>query len=347
MLALTMDSVNKIYGSGTIMKMSDTPHECIDCFPSGNILLDLALKVGGLPKGRIVEIFGSESSGKTTIALQAIASVQKAGGTAVFIDTEYAFDPLYASKIGVNTEELLICQPNDGEEAFDVCEALVRSGAVEIIVIDSVSAIVPRAEIEGSMEECPVGLLSRLMGQALRKLTAILNHTNCVILFVNQMRYDIRTGKEKATGGSALKYFSSLRLEVRRGESIVSNNIVIGKKVTIRVVKNKVGSPFGECTLDLIFGEGILCEKEMLQAALEKKFIQRSGRYYYYIGERIAQCESDAIRYLIDNHDVYEELDELIHKGYISRLIEEQTTDDEDDEEIRRLHEIELMYSDL
>ena len=337
MLSLALDNVNRAFGAGTVVKMGDAPRMDIETIPTGNVKIDLALKIGGLPKGRIIEIFGREASGKTTVALQVVAAVQRAGGFAIYIDTEYAFNPAYAEKIGVDINELYISQPNDGEEAFEVCETAVRSGAIDVVVIDSVSALVPRAEIEGSYEDCPAGLHARLMSQGLRKLNAILSQSGCTLVFVNQMRYDIRNGKEISTGGRALKYYSSIRLKVGRVENIVSNNMVVGSRIAINVVKNKVAPPGGECTLDLVFGMGISCEKDMLEVALEKKYLQRSGKYYFYQGDRIGTNVAEAIQYLVDNPDVYEELDELVHKGYVSRIILEPATDDDD--ELRMLYE--------
>jgi len=347
LLSLVLDNVNRTFGAGTVVRMGDAPCRDIETIPTGNVKLDLALTIGGLPKGRIIEIFGSEASGKTTVALQIVAAAQRAGGFAVYIDTEYAFNPDYAEKIGVDTKELYVAQPNDGEEAFEVCEAMVRSGAIDVIVIDSVSALVPRAEIEASCEDCPTGLHARLMGQGLRKLNAILSQSSCILVFINQVRYDIRNGKEITTGGHALRYYSAIRLKIGRGVNLIRNKMVVGNRITIKVVKNKVGPPGGECTLDLIYGTGISCEKEMLEVALEKQYIQKSGDYYYYGRARIATGEVDAIRFLYDNHEVYEELDQLIHKGYVSRLIEEPTTDDNDDDaEIRRLLDIEMMWKE-
>ena len=284
--------IEKQFGKGSIMKLGSNEHREIDVVPSGSISLDVALGIGGYPKGRIIEIYGPESSGKTTFALHAIAEIQKQGGKAAFIDAEHSLDPNYASKLGVNINELLLSQPDNGEQALEICEALVRSGAIGIIVIDSVAALVPQAEIEGEMGDSHVGLQARLMSQALRKLSGIINKTNTVAIFINQLREKVGVmfgNPEVTPGGRALKFYSSIRLEIRRSEQLKSGSDVIGNKTSIKVVKNKMAPPFKTCSVDIMYGEGISAEGELVDLASEAAIVEKSGAWYSYNGEKIGQ----------------------------------------------------------
>ena len=286
--------IEKQFGKGSIMKLGSNEHREIDVVPSGSISLDVALGIGGYPKGRIIEIYGPESSGKTTFALHAIAEIQKQGGKAAFIDAEHSLDPNYASKLGVNINELLLSQPDNGEQALEICEALVRSGAIGIIVIDSVAALVPQAEIEGEMGDSHVGLQARLMSQALRKLSGIINKTNTVAIFINQLREKVGVmfgNPEVTPGGRALKFYSSIRLEVRRSEQLKSGSDVIGNKTSIKVVKNKMAPPFKTCSVDIMYGEGISAEGELVDLASEAAIVEKSGAWYSYNGEKIGQVK--------------------------------------------------------
>ena len=274
--------IEKQFGKGSIMKLGSNEHREIDVVPSGSISLDVALGIGGYPKGRIIEIYGPESSGKTTFALHAIAEIQKQGGKAAFIDAEHSLDPNYASKLGVNINELLLSQPDNGEQALEICEALVRSGAIGIIVIDSVAALVPQAEIEGEMGDSHVGLQARLMSQALRKLSGIINKTNTVAIFINQLREKVGVmfgNPEVTPGGRALKFYSSIRLEIRRSEQLKSGSDVIGNKTSIKVVKNKMAPPFKTCSVDIMYGEGISVEGELVDLASEAAIVEKIGEW--------------------------------------------------------------------
>ena len=284
--------IEKQFGKGSIMKLGSNEHREIDVVSSGSISLDVALGIGGYPKGRIIEIYGPESSGKTTFALHAIAEIQKQGGKAAFIDAEHSLDPNYASRLGVNIDELLLSQPDNGEQALEICEALVRSGAIGIIVIDSVAALVPQAEIEGEMGDTHVGLQARLMSQALRKLSGIINKTNTVAIFINQLREKVGVmfgNPEVTPGGRALKFYSSIRLEIRRSEQLKLGSDVIGNKTSIKVVKNKMAPPFKSCSVDIMYGEGISSEGELVDLASEASIIEKSGAWYSYNGEKIGQ----------------------------------------------------------
>ena len=291
-LEQVMAEIEKQFGKGAIMKLGSEDHMEIEVTPSGSLSLDVALGVGGLPKGRIIEIYGPESSGKTTIALQAVAEVQKRGGRAAFIDAEHALDPVYAKKLGVNIDELLLSQPDTGEQALEICEALVRSQAVAIVVIDSVAALVPQAEIEGEMGDSHVGLQARLMSQALRKLSGIINKTNTTAIFINQLREKVGVmfgNPETTPGGRALKFYASVRLDVRRGEQIKVGDSIIGNKTTIKVVKNKVAPPFKTAVVDMMYGEGVSHEGELIDLATEINVLEKSGAWYSYNGEKIGQ----------------------------------------------------------
>ncbi|MDE6292784.1 MAG: recombinase RecA, partial [Bacilli bacterium] len=318
-LEQVMAEIEKQFGKGAIMKLGSESHMEIETTPSGSLSLDIALGVGGFPKGRIIEIYGPESSGKTTIALQAVAEVQKAGGRAAFIDAEHALDPVYAKNLGVNLDELLLSQPDTGEQALEICEALVRSNAVSVVVIDSVAALVPQAEIEGEMGDSHVGLQARLMSQALRKLSGIINKTNTTAIFINQLRekVGIMFGNPETTpGGRALKFYASVRLDVRRGEQIKMGDSVIGNKTTIKVVKNKVAPPFKVATVDIMYGEGVSYEGELVDLAAEVDVIEKSGAWYAYNGEKIGQGKENAKIFLKNNPEVAAEIEDQIREHY-------------------------------
>ena len=306
--------IDKQFGKGSLMKLGDNKETLgVEVIPSGSILLDEALGVGGYPKGRIIEIYGPESSGKTTLALHAIAESQKRGGIAAFIDAEHALDPGYARALGVNIDELWISQPDNGEQALEITESLVRSGAVDIIVVDSVAALTPQAEIEGDMGDSHVGLQARLMSQALRKLTGILSKSNTTIIFINQIRMKIGVmfgNPETTTGGNALKFYASVRMDVRRIESIgKSADEVTGNRVRVKIVKNKVAPPFRKCELDLLFGNGISYTGSLLDAALKYNLIEKAGAWYSYNGEKIGQGRDKTLEYIAQNNDFATELD--------------------------------------
>jgi len=304
--------IDKQFGKGSIMKLGDARETLdVDVIPSGSLLLDEALGVGGYPKGRVIEIYGPESSGKTTLALHAIAECQKQGGTAAFIDAEHALDPTYAKNLGVNIDELWISQPDNGEQALEITESLVRSGAVDIIVIDSVAALTPRAEIEGDMGDSVMGIQARLMSQALRKLTGILAKSNCTIIFINQLRMKIGVmfgNPETTTGGNALKFYASVRMDVRRIESIGKNSDeVTGNRVRVKIVKNKVAPPFKKCELDLMFGSGISYTASMLDAALKYGLVEKSGSWFSMNGEKIGQGRDRTLEYFDNNPEILKE----------------------------------------
>ncbi len=309
--------IDKQFGKGSLMRLGDAEGTLdIECIPSGSLLLDEALGVGGYPKGRIVEIYGPESSGKTTLALHAIAECQKAGGTAAFIDAEHALDPGYAKNLGVNTDELWISQPDNGEQALEITESLVRSGAVDIIVVDSVAALTPQAEIEGDMGDSHMGVQARLMSQALRKLTGILAKSNTTIIFINQLRMKIGVmfgNPETTTGGNALKFYASVRMEVRKIESIgKGQDDIVGNRVRVKIVKNKVSPPFKKCELDLLFGKGISYTGSMLDAALKYEMVEKSGSWYSYNGEKIGQGRDKTLEYFESNPELVKELVEKL-----------------------------------
>ncbi len=311
--------IEKQFGKGAVMKLGDNEHREIDVVSSGSISLDVALGIGGYPKGRIIEIFGPESSGKTTFALHAIAEIQKKGGRAAFIDAEHALDPQYAAKIGVNINDLLLSQPDNGEQALEICEALVRSGAIGIIVIDSVAALVPQAEIEGEMGDSHVGLQARLMSQALRKLSGIINKTNTVCIFINQLREKVGVmfgNPEVTPGGRALKFYSSIRLEIRKGEQIKLGNDIVGNKTNVKVVKNKMAPPFKTCTLEIAYGEGISKTGEVVDLATDANIIEKSGAWYSYNGEKIGQGRENVKELLKNNKKLYDELEKKVRDFY-------------------------------
>ena len=318
-LEQVMADIEKQFGKGAIMKLGSSEHMNIDVTSTGSLTLDIALGVGGYPKGRIIEIYGPESSGKTTIALHAIAEVQKAGGTAAFIDAEHALDPVYAKKLGVNIDELLLSQPDTGEQALEIAEALVRSGALDIIVVDSVAALVPKAEIDGDMGDAHVGLQARLMSQALRKLAGVINKSKCVIVFINQLREKVGVmfgNPETTPGGRALKFYASVRLDIRRVESLKQDGEVIGNRTRVKVVKNKVAPPFREAEFDIIYGKGISKEGNILDAAVNLDIVEKSGSWFSYNGERIGQGRENVKEYLAKNPKIAEEIEGKIRANY-------------------------------
>jgi recombination protein RecA len=340
-LESALAQIEKSFGKGSVMKLGESGATMnVEAVPTGSLSLDVALGIGGFPKGRIIEIYGPESSGKTTVALHAVAEVQKRGGIAGFIDAEHALDPAYAAKIGVDIDNLYISQPDDGEQALEITETLVRSGAVDIIVIDSVAALVPKAEIDGDMGDSHVGLQARLMSQALRKLTAVINRNNCIVIFINQLREKVGVvygNPETTTGGRALKFYSSVRMEVRRIDAVKVNGEVIGNHVRAKVVKNKVAPPFKEAEFDIMFGEGISKEGDILDLAVSCDIIQKSGAWFAYEGEKIGQGRENAKSYLKQNPDLLSEIDarvrEKLHVGVNQAVITDNADDEEPPEE--------------
>ena len=311
--------IEKQFGKGSVMKLGENEHRNIDVIPSGSLSLDINLGIGGYPKGRIIEIYGPESSGKTTFALHAIAEAQKAGGRAAFIDAEHALDPQYAAKIGVNIDDLLLSQPDNGEQALEICEALVRSGAISIIVIDSVAALVPQAEIEGEMGDSHVGLQARLMSQALRKLSGVISKTNTIAIFINQLREKVGVmfvNPETTPGGRALKFYSSVRLEIRRSEQIKNGTDVIGNKTNVKVVKNKMAPPFKNCVVDIMYGEGVSKEGELVDLASEAKIIEKSGAWYSYNGEKLGQGKENVKELFKTNTKLRDEIEKKVRAHY-------------------------------
>ena len=311
--------IEKQFGKGAVMRLGSQEHLNVEVVPSGSLSLDIALGVGGYPKGRIIEIYGPESSGKTTFALHAIAEVQRRGGRAAFIDAEHALDPVYANNLGVNINELLLSQPDTGEQALEICEALVRSEVVNIVVIDSVAALVPQAEIEGDMGDSHVGLQARLMSQALRKLSGTINKTKTTAIFINQLREKVGVmfgNPETTTGGRALKFYASIRLDIRRGEQLKDGDKFIGNKTNIKVVKNKVAPPFKTASVDIIYGSGVSHTGEVLDIASDLGMINKSGAWYSYKGEKIGQGRENAKNYLANNPTVLNELELMIRKHY-------------------------------
>ena len=314
-LQLTLDKIEKSYGKGTIMKLGDSPVEEMPSISTGSISLDTALGVNGLPKGRVIEIYGPESSGKTTLALHAVAESQKTGGIAAFIDAEHAFDRYYAQKLGVNIDDLLVSQPDNGEQALEIAENLIRSGAIDIIVIDSVAALTPRSEIEGEMGDSKVGLQARLMSQALRKLTATISKTGCCCIFINQLREKIGVmfgNPETTTGGNALKFYASVRLDIRSVNQIKDSETVIGSHVRVKVVKNKVAPPFRQAEFDIIYGEGISKLGEIIDIGVENNIIKKSGSWFSYGETKLGQGRDSVKKLLQDNPELAEELEALV-----------------------------------
>ena len=318
-LEQVLNDIEKQFGKGSIMKLGDNSHMEIETCPSGSLSLDIALGVGGYPKGRIIEIYGPESSGKTTFALHAIAEIQKQGGRAAFIDAEHSLDPSYAKNLGVNINELLLSQPDTGEQALEICEALVRSNAINIIVIDSVAALVPKAEIDGEMGDSHVGLQARLMSQALRKLSGTINKTNTIAIFINQLREKVGImfgNPETTTGGRALKFYASIRLDVRRSEALKMGDGIVGNRTTIKVVKNKVAPPFKSATVDIMYGEGVSKVGEIIDLAVDANIIDKSGAWFSYKGEKLGQGRENVKLLLKDNKKLCDEIEKQIREYY-------------------------------
>ena len=318
-LEAVLADIEKQFGKGAVMRLGDNPHMKMDVVSSGCLSLDIALGIGGYPKGRIIEIYGPESSGKTTFALQAIAEVQKQGGRAAFIDAEHALDPVYAKRLGVNTNELILSQPDTGEQALEICEALVRSEAVSIIVIDSVAALVPQAEIDGEMGDSHVGLQARLMSQALRKLSGTINKTNTIAIFINQLREKVGVmfgNPETTPGGRALKFYSTIRLDIRRNEQLKIGDKVIGNKTTVKVVKNKVAPPFKTAVVDIMYGEGISKEGELIDLGSEAGVLEKTGSWYSYNGEKLGQGKENVKLLLKERCELRDEIEEKVREFY-------------------------------
>lgn len=319
-LDAALSSIERSFGKGAVMKLGDPAAAMnVETVPTGSLSLDIALGMGGVPKGRIVEIYGPESSGKTTVALHMVAEVQKRGGIAGFIDAEHALDPVYARNIGVNIDELYISQPDNGEQALEITETLVRSGAVDIIIVDSVAALVPKAEIDGDMGDSHVGLQARLMSQALRKLTAVISKTNCIVIFINQLREKVGVmfgNPETTTGGRALKFYSSIRMDVRRIESLKANGEVVGNRTRVKVVKNKIAPPFREAEFDIMFGKGISREGDILDLSVTSNIVQKSGAWFAYNGDKIGQGRENAKIYLSEHPDIMEEIEQKVREHF-------------------------------
>ena len=324
-LQSTLDKIEKNYGKGSIMKLGDRPDETFEAIPTGSISLDTALGIGGFPKGRIIEIYGPESSGKTTLAIHAIAEAQKKGGIAAFIDAEHAFDPVYARKLGVDVDNLLVSQPDNGEQALEIADNLIRSGAIDIIVIDSVAALTPKAEIDGEMGDSKVGLHARLMSQALRKMTSTISKTGCCCIFINQLREKIGVmfgNPETTTGGNALKFYASVRLDIRRIQAIKDGDQNIGNRVKVKVVKNKVAPPFRTCEFDLMFGEGISKQGEIVDLGVETGVIKKSGSWFSYGEIKLAQGREGVKALLRDNPELSDELEAPIRQAMTEKNAE-------------------------
>ncbi|MCP8616452.1 recombinase RecA [Salirhabdus salicampi] len=333
-LDMALRQIEKQFGKGSIMKLGEQAEQRVSTVSSGSLALDVALGVGGYPRGRVVEIYGPESSGKTTVALHAIAEAQRNGGQAAFIDAEHALDPVYARNLGVNIEELLLSQPDTGEQALEIAEALVRSGAVDIIVVDSVAALVPKAEIEGEMGDSHVGLQARLMSQALRKLSGAINKSKTTAIFINQIREKVGVmfgNPETTPGGRALKFYSSVRLEVRRAETLKQGNDMVGNKTKIKVVKNKVAPPFKQAEVDIMYGEGISKEGELIDIGSNLDIVQKSGSWYSYNNEKLGQGRENAKQFLRENEDVLTEINQAIRGHY---KLDEESGEQEEQQEL-------------
>ena len=334
-LEAALGQIEKQFGKGSVMKLGDYTAMNVEAIPTGALSLDIALGIGGIPRGRIIEVFGPESSGKTTIALHMIAEAQKMGGEAAFIDAEHALDPVYAKHLGVDIDNLIVSQPDTGEQALEIAEALVRSGALDIIVVDSVAALVPKAEIDGDMGDSHVGLQARLMSQALRKLAGVINKSKCVIVFINQLREKVGVmfgNPETTPGGRALKFYASVRLDIRRVESLKQDGEVIGNRTRVKVVKNKVAPPFREAEFDIIYGKGVSKEGNILDIAVNLDLIEKSGSWFSYQGTRIGQGRENAKAYLAENPEVAKEIETKIRENYAAAF-EKSLGDEEVDEE--------------
>ena len=340
-LEAALAQIEKQFGKGSVMKLGDKGANMqIETVPTGALSLDIALGLGGVPKGRIIEIYGPESSGKTTVALHMVAEVQKAGGIAGFVDAEHALDPAYARNIGVDIDNLYISQPDNGEQALEITETMVRSGAVDILIVDSVAALVPKAEIDGDMGDSHVGLQARLMSQALRKLTAVISKSNCIVIFINQLREKVGVmfgNPETTTGGRALKFYSSIRMDVRRIETLKQNGEAIGNRTRIRIVKNKIAPPFKEAEFDIMFGEGISRTGDVLDLAVNEGVVNKSGAWYAYEGNKIGQGRENAKNFLKENPDIFEEIDRKVRERF--SFDAEPQMDEEQPEEFDELLE--------
>ena len=320
-LDAALSQIERQFGKGAVMRMGDSPREAIPAISTGSLGLDIALGIGGLPKGRIVEVYGPESSGKTTLTLQTIAECQKAGGTAAFIDAEHALDPIYAGKLGVNVDDLLVSQPDTGEQSLEIADMLVRSGSVDILVIDSVAALTPRAEIEGDMGDTHVGLQARLMSQALRKITGNIKRSNCLVIFINQIRMKIGVmfgNPETTTGGNALKFYSSVRLDIRRIGSVKQGDEVIGNETRVKVVKNKVSPPFRQAEFQVMYGQGIYHMGEVLDLGVQEGLVEKSGAWYSYNGQRIGQGKANAAQCLDENRAMADEIEKILRERLLA-----------------------------
>ena len=321
-LDAALSQIERQFGKGAVMRMGDSPREAIPAISTGSLGLDIALGIGGLPKGRIVEIYGPESSGKTTLTLQTIAECQKAGGTAAFVDAEHALDPVYAGKLGVNVDDLLVSQPDTGEQALEIADMLVRSGSVDILVIDSVAALTPRAEIEGDMGDTHVGLQARLMSQALRKITGNIKRSNCLVIFINQIRMKIGVmfgNPETTTGGNALKFYSSVRLDIRRIGSVKQGDEVVGNETRVKVVKNKVSPPFRQAEFQVMYGKGIYQLGEVIDLGVQEGLVEKAGAWYSYNGQRIGQGKANAAQFLEDNRAMAEEIETILRDKLLTK----------------------------
>lgn len=327
--------IEKQFGKGAIMKMGDRVNEPIDVIPTGCLTLDIALGIGGIPRGRVVEIYGPESSGKTTVSLHIVAEAQKLGGTAAFIDAEHALDPVYAEKLGVNLNDLYVSQPDNGEQALNICEMLVKSGSVDIVVVDSVAALTPKAEIDGEMGDSHVGLQARMMSQALRKLTGVINKSNTTVIFINQLREKVGVmfgSPETTTGGKALKFYSSIRLDVRRKDAIKEGTEIIGNRTVVKVVKNKLAPPFRTAEFDIVYGQGISQVGCVVDLALAQNIIQKSGSWFSYNDEKIAQGKENVKTYLEKNSEVYAKIFEKVKDAYNDSNVSADEEDMPDEE---------------
>ncbi|MGB2318271.1 MAG: recombinase RecA [Litorivicinaceae bacterium] len=328
-LDAALSQIERQFGKGAVMRMGDAPREAIPAISTGSLGLDIALGIGGLPKGRIVEIYGPESSGKTTLTLQTIAECQKAGGTAAFIDAEHALDPVYAGKLGVNVDDLLVSQPDTGEQALEIADMLVRSGSVDILVVDSVAALTPRAEIEGDMGDTHVGLQARLMSQALRKITGNIKRSNCLVIFINQIRMKIGVmfgNPETTTGGNALKFYSSVRLDIRRIGSVKQGDEVVGNETRVKVVKNKVSPPFRQAEFQVMYGKGIYHMGEVLDLGVQEGLVEKSGAWYSYDGQRIGQGKANAAQFLDENRATADGIEKMLRDKLLASPVPAEDT---------------------
>ena len=339
-ISSAISQIERAYGKGSIIKMGENPRMEVSSVSTGSLNLDMALGVGGLPRGRIIEIYGPDSSGKTTLALHAIAEVQKAGGEAAFIDAEHALDPVYAKALGVNIDSMLVSQPDSGEQGLEICEALVRSGAIDIVVIDSVAALVPQQEIEGDMGAAHVGLQARLMSQALRKLSGTISKTRCIVIFLNQMRDKVGVmygNPETTPGGKALKFYASVRIDIRRVDSVKNGTEVVGNHVRCKVVKNKVAPPFRTAEFDILYGVGISKASEILEMAVKLEIVDKSGAWFSYAGQRIGQGKDNARKFLEDNPEVSDEIEALVREKAAAQEKDEFEDGDDEPLDIRML----------